>query len=228
MLKVAVFLALYFITTFLIVPVVATSFNRRPLPVLQQGSLQPLTFITCLLNRHYVRPELKQAAVNVSKQMNDKFPGTVVNYLDASFPFGNHFPLFPHLSHNDGKKLDIAFCYVDSRTGERTNGAPSIVGYGVSEEPRPDEVNTAALCEQKGFWQYSVLMKIVPQGDKEDFLFDVVRTQAMINGFTAQPVIGKIFIEPHLKERLHLSAPKIRFHGCQAVRHDDHIHVQIK
>ncbi|MFT5619364.1 MAG: hypothetical protein ACI85I_002607, partial [Arenicella sp.] len=39
---------------------------------------------------------------------------------------------------------------------------------------------------------------------------------------------GKVFIEPHLKTRLGLeNYSKIRFHGCQAVRHDDHIHVQL-
>ena len=30
------------------------------------------------------------------------------------------------------------------------------------------------------------------------------------------------------KTRLLLTSDKIRFHGCQAVRHDDHIHVQLK
>jgi len=40
--------------------------------------------------------------------------------------------------------------------------------------------------------------------------------------------IEKIFIEPHLKQRLNLDHPKIRYHGCGAVRHDDHIHIQVK
>ena len=30
-----------------------------------------------------------------------------IHYLDANFPFINKFPLLPHLSHNDGKKIDI-------------------------------------------------------------------------------------------------------------------------
>jgi murein endopeptidase len=38
----------------------------------------------------------------------------------------------------------------------------------------------------------------------------------------------KIFIEPHLKSRLGLTNSKIRYHGCGAVRHDDHIHIQVK
>jgi hypothetical protein len=226
-LKIASFLVLYSIATFLIIPPIARQFNRAPLPLIKENNLRPLHVITCFLNRHYVRPELKQAAEEVARQMSNKFPGTVVNYLDGSFPFGSHFPLLPHLSHHDGKKLDIAFCYVDSGTGKQTNEAPSIIGYGICEEPGAGEVNTAAECERKGYWQYSVLMNIVPQGSKEDFIFDVLRTTALIKLFAARPVIGKLFIEPHLKERLGLTNPKIRFQGCQAVRHDDHLHVQV-
>ena len=43
-----------------------------------------------------------------------------------------------------------------------------------------------------------------------------------------QPNLGKVFIEPHLKDRMKLTNSKIRFHGCGAVRHDDHIHIQLK
>jgi hypothetical protein len=171
---------------------------------------------------------LKQAAMDVSKQMAIKFPGTVVNYLDGSFPFGNYFPLLPHLSHHDGKKLDIAFYYVDLETGLRTNESPSIIGYGVSEEPRPDEFNATMYCEAQEAWQYSMLTHIVPQGNKPYFMFDEIRTKAMVNCFTTAQAVEKVFIEPHLKQRLDLTNSKISFHGCQAVRHDDHLHVQIK
>jgi len=43
-----------------------------------------------------------------------------------------------------------------------------------------------------------------------------------------QPNLGKVFVEPHLKTRMKLVDSKIRFHGCGAVRHDDHIHIQLK
>jgi len=227
-LKTGSFLVLYSIATFLLIPPIARQFNRVPLPLIKDNNLQPLHFVTCLLNRHYVRPELKHAVGDVARQMGNKFPGTVVNYLDGNFPFGSYFPLFPHLSHHDGKKLDIAFCYLDSGTGKQTNEAPSIIGYGVCEEPGPGEINTAVSCEREGHWQYSILMKIVPQGSKEDFIFDALRTKTLINLFAVKPAIGKLFIEPHLKERLGLTSPKIRFQGCQAVRHDDHLHVQVK
>jgi murein endopeptidase len=66
------------------------------------------------------------------------------------------------------------------------------------------------------------------QGRKEAHRLDQERTKAMVELFAAQPTIGKIFIEPHLKTRLHLNSPKIRFHSCKAARHDDHVHVQIE
>lgn len=51
----------------------------------------------------------------------------------------------------------------------------------------------------------------------------------MIQAFSEQTLIEKLFLEPHLKKRWQLEAyDKIRLHGCRAVRHDDHLHVQIK
>lgn len=224
----ASFFFLYCLTTFLIVPLIAKPLGRVPLPLMAKNNLQPLNVFTCLLNRNYVRPELKQATFEVAKQMNRKFPGTTTNYLEANFPFINKFPLIPHLSHNDGKKLDISFCYINSKTGKSTNKCPSIIGYGICEEPLQHEKNMAAFCAEKGNWQYSFMTRIIPQANKKNFLFDIKKTKELVRLFASQPVIGKIFIEPHLKTRLNLTSNKVRFHGCKAVRHDDHIHVQLR
>lgn len=221
------FLTIYSIVTFILVPVIARPFGRVPLPIFKTNNLQPQNILTCFLNRNYVRPVLRETAFEVSKQMNQKYPNTTLNYLDANFPFINKFPLFPHLSHNDGKKLDISFCYIDTKTGEQTNHCPSFIGYGICEEPRPDEKNTTEFCDKNGYLQYGFLRKIIPQGNKKNFTFDSVRTKELVNLFASQNAINKIFIEPHLKTRLRLTTEKIRFHGCQAVRHDDHIHVQL-
>ncbi len=226
--RVTSFLTLYCLTTFLIVPVIAKPLGRVPLPLTETNHLQPLNILTCFLNRNYVRQELKQTAFEVANQMNDKFPGTTINYLDANFPFINKFPLIPHLSHNDGKKLDLSFCYRDTKTGEPTNDCPSLIGYGICEEPRPNETKTADDCAEKGEWQYSFMKKVISQDSKHDFKFDSDKTRELVNLFAKQSTIGKIFIEPHLKTRLLLTSDKIRFHSCQAVRHDDHIHVQLK
>lgn len=219
---------LYLFFVFAVVPLLAKPFGRVPLPVFENRNLRPATIWTCLLNRHYVKPQLRIITCKVAENMNSKFPGATVNYLDANFPFIDKFPLLPHLSHNDGKKLDLSFQYNDSQTGQLTNNIPSFIGYGVCEEPREGEENKPEECEMKGFRQYSLLRRIVLQGSKHKFTFDEKRTKELVNSFASHNSLGKIFIEPHLKTRLGLKNSKIRFHGCQAVRHDDHIHVQMK
>ena len=60
---------------------------------------------------------------------------------------------------------------------------------------------------------------------------DGTRTGAMLRFLTESDVanrIDKIFLEPHLKDRFGLQSPKVRFAGCRAARHDDHLHVQIR
>lgn len=226
--KLSTFVLFYLLATFLIVPVLAKPFGRVQLPASTTNNLQPLTFLTCLLNRNYVRKDLRDVAFSVAKEMNRKYPGTIVNYLDANFPFVNGFPLFPHLSHNDGKKADLSFCYKNKQSLLETNGAPSPIGYGICEEPVGAEKNTAQFCKESGYWQYSFLKSVMPQGLKDDFVFYGEKTKYLVGLFANDNRIGKIFIEPHLKSRLQLTSDKIRFHGCPAVRHDDHIHVQLK
>jgi hypothetical protein len=226
--KFSSFLILYCLAIFLVVPIIAKPLGRVPLPLLSTNHLQPLNVMSFFLNRNYVRPELRQAAFDVAKQMNEKYPGTIINYLDANFPFFNKYPLIPHVSHNDGKKLDLSFCYRDKKTNEPTNECPSFIGYGICEDPLPNEVNFLEICKKDGNWQYALMSKMVSQKNKHYFLFDSQKTKTMTNLFANQKSIGKIFIEPHLKERLKLRANKIKFHGCSAVRHDDHIHFQLK
>jgi hypothetical protein len=226
--KLASFSLLYLVFVFGIVPPVAKLFGRVPLPVFEDRHLKPATIWTCLLCRNYVREPLRKITYKVAERMNEHFSGTTVNYLDANFPLIDKFPLLPHLSHNDGKKLDLAFQYDDSVTGKQTMSVPSFIGYGICEEPGDGEENKPAACAEKGYWQYNALRTLVPQGNKAKFTFNNERTKQLVIRFTSQKELGKIFIEPHLKTRLGLTSSKIRFHGCQAVRHDDHIHVELK
>lgn len=226
--KVALFLVLYGLVCFGVVPKIAKIYGRVPLPLFEIHHLRPLNSLTYLLNRNYVRVNLREAVFKAADKMNDQFPMSTVHYLDANFPFFNRFPLLPHLSHHDGKKLDLSFFYIDAKTKKSSNRCPSFIGYGVCEEPLPGEINTAQNCSKRGYWQYNLLKKLVPQGAKQRFVFDAKRTRTLIQIFAANPIIGKIFLEPHLKTRLGLNTSKIRFHGCQAVRHDDHVHIQLK
>ena len=69
--------------------------------------------MTNLMNRNYVRPELNTSLQKIGEGLSKKHKGIQVVYLDANFPFINKFPLLPHLSHNDGKKIDLSFIYAD-------------------------------------------------------------------------------------------------------------------
>lgn len=220
------YVLIYLLVSFFIIPPIAKNFGRVPLPI--GNTVKPLNIMTCVLNRHYVRPELKTNIKSVSIKINQKFPSTITSYLDANFPFFNGFSLLPHLSHSDGKKIDIAFFYKNKTGKEINNNAPSFIGYGVFEAPKSNEYSAPDNCKSKGFWQYSILEKFVPQWNKNKMVFDQNRTKYLIQLLTQETTTSKIFIEPHLKTRMNLNSNKIRFHGCRAVRHDDHIHLQIK
>lgn len=221
------FFGFYLLCTLFLVPNLAPFFGRVPLPV--KGCLKPLTIATVILNRHYVKPSVKKLLISSSEMMATEFPGTTTHYLDANFPFCNGFPLFPHLSHNDGKKVDLAFFYKNASDHKFSNNAPSPIGYGVYDAPKQDEVNYTDICKTKGFWQYDFIHYLVPQHRAKTFTTDEERTIAILKILANLSETSKVFIEPHLKKRWNLMGyAKIRFHGCHAVRHDDHIHWQIK
>jgi hypothetical protein len=187
--------------------------------------VQPVTIWTALLSRNYVRPELRAVTYSVAQKMNEKYPGTVINYMDAGFPFIDKYPLLPHISHNDGRKLDVAFLYIDKATGKYTDKNPSPIGYGGSEPPRKGEPDRPSICASQGYWIYNYMSKKMPLSDK--LTFDHVRTMEMIKLFLNNASIRTAYLEPHLKTRMHLTSNKIRLHGCYSVRHDDHVHVQL-
>jgi energy-coupling factor transporter transmembrane protein EcfT len=170
--KVLSFVVLYLTFVFVVVPLTAPSFGGVQLPVFEDRYLKPANIWTCLLNRNYVRPQLREITFKAAETMNSKYPGTVINYLDANFPFIDEFPLLPHLSHNDGKKLDLSFQYNDTQTGQMTVDIPSFIGYGICEEPKEGEENKPENCEKKGYWQYSLLQDIVSQDNKDKFTFN--------------------------------------------------------
>src|SRR5690606_16129205 len=69
------FIVLYLVICFGLVPPLAKKFGREPLPLFCDHHIQPLTRWTVLLNRHYVKPELKRIALTTGDQMHEKFPG---------------------------------------------------------------------------------------------------------------------------------------------------------
>jgi len=217
-----IFTSLYFFSTFLIVPLISPVFGREK--VKHSEKIKPTNYMTVLLNRNYVKPKLNNLLSKTEKKLNGT--NIEIHYLDANFPFNNKFPLLPHLSHNDGKKIDISLVY-ETKNGIITSKQKSLSGYGVFETPKSNEHDQVNKCLKENFLydfpKYLTFGKI-----NEDLVFSEKGTKELIKNILKSRDLGKVFIEPHLKNRINLKDKKIRFHGCGAVRHDDHIHIQLK
>ena len=228
-LNVLVFISLYLLTTIIAVPFAAGRVGRVPLPVFANPYLKPENLLFALLNRHYVLPELRRALEDVALQMQTQYPGAVVWYMDANFPFIDGYPLEPHFSHKDGKKVDIAFYWKDKATGKLVDGTPSPIGYGACAEPLPREYDYAADCESKGYWYISLDKTLSePFFDKKKYSFEPAMTSELALLLVENQSVGKVLIQTHLEKRLGLERyNKFRQQGCKAARHDDHFHVQL-
>lgn len=220
--KVVLSLISYILLTLLVVPVLAPLFGRER--VKNSDVLQPTNYLTVLLNRNYVKPELNVVLTSIAGSLKK---GVELRYLDANFPFIDGFPLLPHLSHNDGKKIDLSFVYVNE-DGELTNLKPSRSGYGVFEVPLEGEFNQTTFCKDQGYWQYDFPKYLTLGTINEEISFSDFGTKQLMNSILKEQLIGKVFIEKHLKVRLGLQDERLRFQGCRAVRHDDHIHIQLR
>lgn len=224
--KITAYSAVYLMVNLLLLPPLAKMESGRvPLRIWGNDFLKPhQAFYFSILNHHYVRPEVKASCERVAAQMAEKFPGSKLYYLDANFPFFDGYPLHPHFSHRNGITVDVALYWQETATAKPLDGAPFPLAYGVSEEPHPGEVDMEDKC---GNPFRSIEMrwtkKIV---DMDKYQLDEERTAAMIKYFLKEKSVCKILLEPHLKSRLGLSKEnKVRFQGCKAARHDDHIHV---
>lgn len=223
------FLACYAAATFM-ATVVAPMFGRVPLSCFADAGdkLAVRSPLFCALNRNYVTPRMRDLANALAADIDAEFPGTTTLALDANFPFFDGFPMFPHLSHVDGRKLDIAFYYADAG-GQFLDGATrSPIGYFAFEQPG---VGAELPCEGRDDWftlrwDMDLLQPLFP-----DYRLEPLRTAAAAEWLTTEGVakfgVEKIFLEPHLKQSLGIASDKVRFQGCRAARHDDHIHIQI-
>jgi len=221
--KVAVFMVLYLMATFLIIPFIAPFFGREK--VKNSQIVRPANYMTLVLNRNYVRPDVNHLLERVASDL--KGTQVQIHYLDANFPFINKFPLLPHLSHNDGRKIDLSLIY-QTPDGHISTEKKSRSGYGVFEEPGPNETNQISTCLSSGYFQYDYPKYLTLGKINKHLKFSEKGTKILVNAILKQPGLEKLFIEPHLKSRLKLNSAKIRYHGCRAVRHDDHIHIQVK
>lgn len=201
--------------------VVAPVFGRVPLPCSGEV-LRTQSRLYCVMLRNFVTPELLDVAKDAAARVAIAYPGTVTLALDGSFPFGDGFPLVPHLSHDDGEKLDFAFYYRDDFYGDG-DYLPGItdspIGYfsflRLGEETCPPAWPTLRW-ELRWLEPLHLFVGLEPK-----------RTGALVRALAKDPRVSKIFVEPPVAELLGVSGDKIRFQGCRAARHDDHIHIQL-
>jgi hypothetical protein len=213
--------ALVFMSTYIALSAsalwIAPMFGREALPCLSGESLQMRSALYCALNRQYVVPELKGVLKDYAAKMESAFPGTKTLALDANFPFVSGFPLFPHLSHQDGRKVDLAYFYEKDQV-YLPGFTRSPVGYFAFEKGPTDCPENVITLR----WDLAWLQALWP-----DYQLEQRRMKAALQWLAEDDRVGKIFIEPHLKLRLGIENSKIRFQGCRAARHDDHIHIQL-
>ncbi|MGB0902476.1 hypothetical protein [Halocynthiibacter sp.] len=192
--------------------------GRVALSCFDRGALEVQSMMYCALNRNYVSPALADVLTDAGATLDQRFPGTKTVVLDAGFPFLTGFPLLPHLSHDDGQKADIAFYYQDAK-GYLPGATRSPIGYFAFEQG-------PTTCRPGGMsfrWDLAFLQPIWP-----DYSLDPARNRAILQILADDPRVGKLFTEPHILRGLNVNHPKIRFQGCHAARHDDHIHLQLR
>ncbi|MEM8796287.1 MAG: hypothetical protein AAGE61_12025 [Pseudomonadota bacterium] len=214
--RILAFLVIYTALTFATL-FIAPVFVREAITCQSGTHLKMQSWMYCALNRQYVTPELHEAAQDLALALDKDNPGTQTLALDGSFPFINGFPLLPHLSHDDGKKLDLAFFYRDS-SGYKPGVTRSPIGYFAFEDG-PTHCPTRLLSLR---WDFAWLQPLW-----RDLPLDDTRMLATIQWLATDPLIGKVFLEPHLLERYGIQSEKFRFQGCRAARHDDHFHIQL-
>ncbi|MEM9232289.1 MAG: hypothetical protein AAGB10_22080 [Pseudomonadota bacterium] len=190
--------------------------GRVPLSCFDQ-TLRMQSWFYCVLNRHYVVPDLADVLADASAAMARQHPGTETLILDAGFPFLDGFPLLPHLSHDDGRKADLAFYY--KKGGDVLPGRTrSPIGYFAFEDgPTSCSAEWGSLR-----WSFHWLQPLWP-----DWSVDRMRMRSIMQILIQDQRVGKILLEPHLVKAWNVAGPKVRFQGCGAARHDDHIHIQL-
>ncbi len=205
----------------------APVFGRVAIPCTDRGPerLAELSPLYCALNRNYIAPPLLDHADALARHMNAVFPGTRTRALDAGFPFLDGVPLLPHLSHDDGEKLDLAFFYTDAAGTYLPGRTRSPIGYWAFEAPppgapRPCDGTTGPSLR----WDMAALQPLLPERP-----LDRPRSAEMLRWLLATHPTGrdyKLFVEPHLAASLGVRGEALRFQGCRAARHDDHLHLQ--
>ena len=160
----------------------------------------------CVMNRSYVVPELADELVLVGQALATE--GYELRTLDAGFPIP--MPMVPHLTHAAGRAVDIALPLDGMR-------AP----FGYFAFVQPQEGDTQPCDGQIGRLRWDL-----PGLQPATVTLDEGALRAQLTAILDRPRL-EVLIEPHLEARLGFDSPRLRFQGCHAARHDDHIHIRL-
>lgn len=218
------FLGAYLLAVMTIIPTIAAKFGKVPMPSSMNGNLIPHNVLYPLLNRNYVTPKTLDILLKTADEVSDVNPDLKLVYLDSSFPFSKEMPLPPHISHSNGRKVDLCFAY--KKNGKLTNKGSCLLGYGNFVGPDKGEYNQVEKCISSGHELYDA-SKYAGFVKYRNYKFDEENTKLIIEKLLDNAETSRIYIETHLKQRLGIQSKLVRSAGCWAVRHDDHIHFQI-
>jgi hypothetical protein len=216
-------LILYVMVTLTMVPVLARIGGRVALPVVatQKTPLAPRSFLFVLFNRHYVKKDAREVVLQAARRLERAYPGSVVHYLDAGFPFSDYFPMLPHLSHSRGNSVDLAYCY-KLKDGSYTK-SPSAIGYFLYEGPKASESQPYRNQPSLLRWNFNWLQWL-----NRNQQLDRDRTRALLKYFLEDPRTTRVLLELHLHHRWGIVHHKLDFQQLRAARHDDHMHVSVR
>lgn len=205
------------LTAMLILAHAPLSPGRERLPCADRD-LRPGSFwLYCVLGRNYVQEGGVDVLRAAQRSVEDQHGVASITWLDASGPWTDG--LWPHRSHSDGRQIDVAL-YYETAEGQPLMRPPTFSGYFAYEPPEPGEQTPCAGRRRPADF-----------GDPaagRSWRWDEARNGTLVRALIADDRVRRIFVEPHLANRLGLNGhPKVRFAGCAAARHDDHIHIDL-
>ena len=148
----------------------------------ETNHLQPLNILTCLLNRNYVRPELKRQHLMLQNKWTTNSRGRLQTIWTLTFLSLTSFLLFLTLATMTVKNLTFLFVIVTTRQANLQMNVHRLwlryLRRGTTWWRKH-----RWFCVGKGFWQYTFMTKVIAQDNKQDFTFDIEKTRELVNLF---------------------------------------------
>jgi hypothetical protein len=188
------------------------------LPCTSEPNLKAAHSRYCRQDRNWATPKAQAVMRDLADHVTKAHPGSVVHYMEASWPSGKR-PMPPHLSHGDGREIDLALFY-ETTDATPLPRPPTSSGYYAFEPRRRSDADPCAGRTRPGDNRD-------PPANRS-WRLDEARTKTLIRALLEDRRVRRLLLEPHLKTRLGFAnEARIRFPGCNTLRHDGHVHVDV-